>query len=125
VSGLVGRVRDSPGLWIATCRLLASDVAAASVSPVPQVGHSDPQSVSSFREAMSWAQILVSANPYCTCSSNTMSLRVSCWPSMSDELSGVQLTPRMRGPYGRSTSFRNGFVASGSTIQTDAAAFEF
>jgi hypothetical protein len=83
------------------------------------------QSVSWFREAMSWAQIVVYANPYCTCSSNTMSLNVSCWPMMSDELSGVQLTPRMRGPGGRSTSFRNGFVASGSTIQTDAAAFEF
>jgi hypothetical protein len=44
---------------------------------------------------------------------------------MSDDPSEVQLTPRMRGPGGSSTSFRNAIAASGSTIQIEAAVFEF
>ena len=53
-----------------------------------------------------------------------MSLVASCWPTIS-EPSAAHVIPRMRGPIGSSTSFRNGMAASGSASQIDVAAFVF
>src|SRR6187549_3194234 len=55
---------------------------------------------------------------------STMSLVASCWPTIN-EPSLAQVSPRMRGPIGSSTSLRNGTAASGSASQIDVAALVF
>ena len=51
-----------------------------------------------------------------------MSPVASYCPMMMAEPSGVHVSPRMRGPIGRSATFRYGAADVGSTIQTDVTA---